>query len=131
MDEETLYSSRISALVLDIARTGSREICSVYSKLSDEDFILYVSEMNTTFIWKLLEDEGWKMGGSGESNSKFLSFKKKINDRVVNLIITSNKQYFDSFVHATIIAKQLDLCNKDDRVELFRIVRDSYERKIT
>lgn len=126
---DSLYSERVRGFVLGRARTGSREICSVFSEKADEDFILYVHSANRKHVCDLLDEDDWISGGSGEEEDKFHSYKKKIDGITINLIITSNKLYFDSFVHATKIAKDLDLLDKNDRVELFRIFRDAYERK--
>lgn len=120
------YSKEVERLILDSAPTGSRVICNPPPTNTDEDHILYVSPESIRSICTLLDNEGWYGDKERYADSDFISLKKLIDGNLINLIITDNKKHFDAFVHATKIAKELNLRYKCDRITLFEIVRDSY-----
>lgn len=51
-------------------------------------------------------------------NTVFRSYRKG----EINVILTASPEYYENFVKATLLAKQLNLINKNDRINLFHSV---------
>lgn len=104
--------------------TGSKYICSPSVEDTDEDWIILVDDLNTTY--SCLDKEGFIIGGSfwvddskeNKNNNYWWSFKKSN----LNLIITDCEKFFNDFVLATYVAKKLNLLKKEDRVTLFQAI---------
>ena len=107
-------------IVKEVMPTGSRFICNPPVKNTDEDYVLLVSNL-PDFI-DLATLSGWdnnleEYDGVG---SEFECFRKD----EYNLIVTSSKELFDKWCTATMLAKFLNLTDKNDRIELFSVIVD-------
>jgi hypothetical protein len=117
----------ISQDCLEIFATGSRVICNPAPTDTDQDYVVLVKP---GLFWEVIEslaDNGYDVGGSQvfditeetpRDDESFLSWKR--GD--VNYIVTESKTLFDDFVHATNIAKKLNLLDKQQRIDLFQII---------
>lgn len=103
---------------------GSRVTCNPAPTDTDIDYLVF-----TTNPYKLRDAvflDGYELGGSRlldaecplDSQDRFSSYTKG----EVNLIVTSDKQFFDKFVVATHVAQKLNLLQKSDRITLFQAV---------
>lgn len=108
--------------------TGSRVICDPAPTDTDEDWIVLVAPEKFDEFWEHLIADGFELGGSelpepAEADETiynygcFNSFKK--GD--LNYIVTTNQEFFDNFDRATVLAKALNLVNKDGRITLFQV----------
>lgn len=107
--------------VLEFAPTGSRFICDPPPMDTDQDFVAFTTNAETTR--KGLEGEGYVTEGlpnfyTGNDRGKFISYRK--GD--VNLIVTPEEEFFDLFRSATALAKRFNLTKKADRIALFQVV---------
>lgn len=120
--------STIPSAVIDHAAAhrlvGSRVTCDPPPVNTDQDVLVYVRRHQVDRLFSALERDGWKFDGSeAYANSVregqgFRSYRK--GD--VNLVVTSEREFYDRFVAATTVAKHLNLLQKSDRVALFQAV---------
>jgi hypothetical protein len=119
-----------------VLHTGSRVICNPIPLNTDDDYLLLIATGNQETIQQLLTIDGYIKGGSLgaqwrkplEENpdysmrrldgTTFRSWKKG----EINIILTCDKNYFENFYCATLIAKRLNLLRKEERVELFEAI---------
>jgi hypothetical protein len=119
-----------------IVPVGSGVTCSPPPRDTDEDFLLFVDNMNDAAL-KLIdigfsshmtheqfEDYKSLMGATG---GKFTSLR--LGD--VNYIVTENPFFFDRFLTATHICKTLNVMEKQHRILIFHAVfGESYLKHI-
>ena len=105
----------------DIQRVGSRETCNPPPLDTDEDWLLLVNiEEYPAFHAAVVEQyeqtsqEGYQAEDGTISPFTCFRFEDK------NLIVTTNKGFFDRFMQANRIAKNLNLLDKSDRIALFQ-----------
>ena len=101
-------------------RTGSREICNPPPTDTDEDWLIYTTQLAD------LQDEvyadGFRMGAVQAErypDSETMSWRKG----EINLIITASAEEFDLWETATKLAKKFNLLKKEDRIRLFHAIR--------
>jgi len=99
--------------------TGSRYICDPPVMDTDIDYVCYCN--GTVYQVKLFLD-GWTLTnqddeGKYEGTERWFDTYRKDE---YNLIITQNFDFFCRFTHATYVAKQRNLTNKQDRIALFQ-----------
>lgn len=95
--------------------TGSRYICNPPPTDTDEDTVVLASPGYEEALLK----NGFKSSTNEleyDTLGAFVSWRK--GDE--NFIVTTNKQFYDNFVKATKLAKNLNLLKKEDRVILFQ-----------
>lgn len=115
---DNLYSLVKDGVISLYHPTGSRYICNPPVIDTDNDFVCYTSDSAS------LDDymEGWAKDGSNpsdkslEKEDSFISYKR--GD--VNLIITSDLNFYNKFVQCTEEAKSKNLTIKEDRIKLFQ-----------
>ena len=129
-------SSEVKSLIISMSQTGSNYICHPPVINTDIDYVVYTKNMDE--LIEILKSEGWSPSATKEYDIEgdFMSLKKRSmsifpeasneSQPLIDLIITDNEKLFSAFISATRIAKELNLRVKDDRVELFRIVKDSF-----
>jgi hypothetical protein len=116
----------ISKLIKYRARTGSSVICNPPVLDTDEDWLIVTK--NIKLLIGELVSEGWDTDTkSNYGSSEFYSLKKHINGRLINFIVMDNLTRYIAMYEATKVATELNLRNKEDRIELFRIFIDAYE----
>jgi len=99
--------------------TGSREICNPPSLDTDDDYLVFASGDYFAILPRLLELSGWDRGGIEYNRiPEFWSWRKG----PVNLIVTGNSGFYDKFVLATRVAKEMNLLMKVDRIHLFEAI---------
>lgn len=116
-----VYELVAKGFVTEILHTGSRVICDPAPTDTDDDYLVLLSSSKYKPLKKFLLDDGFCIGGSGVDDSEFLSLKK--ND--LNIIATHDMDFFTNSVKATKLAKALNLLKKEDRITLFRAIRDN------
>jgi hypothetical protein len=116
----------ISKLIKDSTRTGSSVICNPPVLDTDEDWLILTE--NLKLLIGELVSEGWDTETkSNYGSSEFYSLKKYKNARLINFIVMDNVLRYNAMCKATKVATELNLRNKEDRIELFRIFIDAYE----
>jgi hypothetical protein len=114
-------SEKLKALVLDYFPTGSRIICNPPVMNTDEDFVLITSDLSkfneeaASDGWQDTATENYDIDSSG-----FNTFRK--GDK--NLIVTVSFELFRKWLLATLLARKLNLTDKEDRKDLFAIVTE-------
>ena len=101
--------------------TGSREIVNPPPTNTDEDWIIYTND----FVGLImdLKKEGFEHDNHKHyDESPFCSMRK--GD--VNYIITDKLNFYEATIKATSIAKELNIKDKQDRCDLFMIVRRAF-----
>jgi tmRNA-binding protein len=105
--------------------TGSRYICDPAPTDTDNDIIVLIKSGYFFDLMMDADDAGYEIGGSEidlvefyqvNSDEGFQSLKK--DD--INLIITESIDFYTRFVSATMLAKEQNLLNKQDRIKLFQ-----------
>lgn len=150
--------SNYSDLYERVLPTGSRVICPDHvSGSSDWDYLLLVSPEKLKELESKLLNNGWVLGGSlpnaveipggdwtlntehefkdGKIDMSRVFHSWKFNyinldhsTKTVNILVTCNKEYYDDFTRATMLAKALGLTKKEDRVILFKaLCQDVWE----
>lgn len=108
--------------ILRYLPTGSFYICHPQVLDTDKDYIVLVKDLTTadpklqTMGYKasILDGDEYDL----EAEGGFMCYRK--GD--VNLIVTEDEKFFLKFWEATILAKQLNLTKKEDRIYLFKYV---------
>lgn len=102
---------------------GSKMLGSDHSASDWDILILARSQPSEKFIIKELEEVGYKRSSKEDYNvndSRFIAFRSP--SKHINLIVTQDIEYYNSFMAAMYIAELLDVKNKEKRVELFEAV---------
>ena len=105
----------IQDFIIHIHPTGSNYICYPPVTDTDKDWVALVKPGYTEALMK----GGWSTSPTDiqyDSMGNFESWRKKTD----NLIVTLDSTFYDKFVHATLIAKDLNLLVKEDRIALFQ-----------
>jgi hypothetical protein len=121
MEDECLLP--FSAYIVSYAFVGSRETCEPAP--TDTDLDILVLTDNCKEVLGISNKLNYKYDGSEiideDGNSEenvFCSLKKDH----INIIVTEDKSFFDKFILASSIAKQLNLLVKQDRIILFQAI---------
>lgn len=116
----------ISKLIKDSTRTGSSVICNPPVLDTDEDWLILTE--NLKLLIGELVSEGWDTDTKSNYTSiDFCSLKKYKNASLINFIVMDNTLRYNAMCKATKVATELNLRNKEDRIQLFRIFIDAYE----
>lgn len=115
----------IKKYILKIEPTGSNYVCNPRVTDTDKDYLILPVEGEFDNLIVSLQDDDWK-APRGYEDSNFISLKKRLGGTLINLIIIRSEVEFDAYVYATKIAKELNLREKDDRINLFGIVKRTY-----
>ena len=103
-------------LYQEVGLTGSSYICNPPVTNTDIDFVIYSQDWDKLHDW--CEKNAFKTNFEAYEHEAFRSYKRG----VINLIITDDPIFYKRFVKATEIAKQLNLLNKQQRIDLFAFV---------
>lgn len=122
MDEIEKYESWIKGCVyvLEFHRTGSSYICDPPVTNTDVDYVCLVEESSKVILDTWLTNQGYTDVSKLYEGTDFLSVRKER----LNLIIVWSDSNYEGWVEATLQAKELNLTNKEDRVALFKKVRN-------
>lgn len=110
-----------TTVVSEFFPTGSRVICDPPPNDTDEDFCVLVEDWDDARAY--FEAVGFKLDGkpefyTGNDNGGFRSYRK--GD--INLIATTDREFFELFRTATELARRFNLRRKSDRIALFQAV---------
>ncbi len=115
--------------ILAIEHVGSRVTCNPPPTDTDDDWLYLVANIEE-FVQSFKKDgfyvDGSLMGGNVVAENEvckhglFVSMKHPVDD--VNLIATSDREFFQRFLAATAVCRRLNLMNKADRIDLFQAV---------
>lgn len=115
----------IKKYILKIEPTGSNYVCNPPVTDTDKDYLILPVEGEFDNLILSLQDDDWK-SPRGYEDSMFISLKKRLGGTIINLIIIKSEIEFDAYVYATKISKELNLREKEDRINLFEIVKRTY-----
>ena len=108
--------------VIEMEYVGSRVTCNPAPTDTDEDILLLVDDLEEVIV--RCTNQGY-VGGETYFDSgaitklpDFCSLRK--GD--MNLIVTSNKLFYDKFLLATSVCKKLNLLKKNDRITVFQAI---------
>lgn len=106
----------------DAVETGSRYICDPPVMDTDEDWILDCSgEGQMKKAERALKSYGFFVKAMADDNYDDISENfTSYNLGHINFILCNNRPFFQKFVLATELAKDLNLVKKDDRIKLFQ-----------
>lgn len=115
-------------------KPGSNYICDPPVTNTDIDYIVLVDDI--LIAHKFITKNGFRCDVEKkyilDEDRQFLSYKRYVEidgeKKIINFITTELPFYYKSFVFATELAKKLNIRDKTDRVDLFRIIRE-YWRK--
>lgn len=115
---------KVSRFCLDndlwIKRTGSQLIEGI--EPNDYDFVVEDTE-NIMRDWLIRND--YQIGGSDTPESEFTSWK----NGKVNIIVCNSRPYYQKYLMATELLKQLQPKTKEERVDIFDTVMGRNEEK--
>lgn len=101
---------------LKFERVGS----SVVPSATDPgDYDLLVLGDKEFFFEKFLIENHWMSGGSEVPDSEFISYKKHLTSGVLNVILTTDEKFFETFSNANAICVEADLKHKLDRIAVY------------
>lgn len=130
VDLEAILPQQVMEWVAQWSRTGSGYISEPFQDINDLDYVVLVDKDRVHDLGVWLTDNFWVLGGSTsekEFSSHFTSYKM----HKYNLIVTTNTQFFLKFVAATLLAKEMEVTTKKERVAVFEAVLDDIEKKET
>jgi hypothetical protein len=115
--------------ILVVEHVGSRVTCNPPPTDTDDDWLYLVVDIEEA-VRSFKKDgfyvDGSLMGGSIVPDDQickhglFVSLKHRHD--VVNIIATSDTDFFNRFLAATQVCTRLNLMNKEDRIALFQAV---------
>ncbi len=108
--------------VIIYQETGSRYICNPPVMNTDADLILLVEDREAYGI----EAGRWGFGLCGKYESHSSNFDA-YRVGVVNLIVTDNLVWYFRFAAATELAKQMNILEKSNRIDLFHTILEGEE----
>lgn len=119
--------------LMAVSPTGSRYTCFPPVENTDADFIVEcLGNYETEHLIVNLKALGWYDSRDGVSQEirdayadvspNFVSLKHP--NSVANLIVTGDAEFARRWRGATEVSKRLNLMDRDDRVVLFRAIRD-------
>lgn len=100
--------------------TGSRVIVDPPPVGRDEDWVVLVSDIGEAMNELMRHGFGPDAQNALNYNLEFVSMRKG----ELNLILTELEWLFDRYILATVVAKQLNLKTRPDRVRLFKTIRE-------
>lgn len=109
-------------LYQQVAQTGSSYTCNPPVTDTDIDFVIYSQDWDKLHDW--CEKNAFKTNFEDYELEEFRSYKRGI----INLIVTNDATFYRRFVKATELAKQLNLLDKQQRIDIFDFVM--YESNI-
>lgn len=112
-----------SPCVIKWEPVGSQMIKGAPGPGSDRDYLLMTSDWNTVinqFLEMEFSHDGEDSGYTTDNPHRFVSMRK--GD--YNFVVTQDDWFYERFMRAQKLAERLGVTNKEDRIDLFRAVRD-------
>lgn len=107
-------------MMKDYHQTGSSIICNPPVTDTDIDFCILVESVEKTSA--LLCQKGWTVCGNASYDNESSTFQA-LRKAKLNYILVENKQEYDRWEAAMLLAKHRNLTEKADRVALFRTIK--------
>lgn len=116
-------SDRIKKLVMEARPCGSRVTCFPPVLSTDEDWLILVYPSRLERIKRILEADGWRLGGSEPVDNELESGEfNSWTKGNVNLVVTAEPEFFKRFWAATTVCTFINLLRKEDRIAVFQAV---------
>lgn len=124
---ETDLLSTLKPISLAVAKVGSKVTCNPPPENTDKDYLvlLHWDYIETSLLEEYLSSSGFLYEGDqsykdcAEDYNTELAFRS-YRKGDVNLIVTFSKIFYEKFLAATLLAKKLNLMEKQQRVDLFQ-----------
>ena len=117
-----LKSLQLKQQLINISKVGSSYICNPAPTNTDIDYLILCKDVNVT-IDILVGAFRFTPDSVLYGDTKFISLKRTYLNKLYNIILTDNRDFYDSFIFATDLSKQLNILNKADRVKIHAIIR--------
>lgn len=121
-----MSTAKVLSLAIRHQPCGSRVTCNPPPTATDRDFIVLIAEDKWFDFIAEVTQIGWVQGGSNlPDDANILPPEKRFLSFVLgrdNLIVTRSPIFYERFIAATHVAKQLNLLRKSDRIMLFQAV---------
>lgn len=127
MKIEELFITLLSDdCVKEYQRVGSTVTCDPPPKNTDIDILILTNDIINTV--SILEKINFIITSKGYDGSEgdFLNMKNGKFD----LIITDDREFYKKFIKATLIAKELNLLKREDRISLFKGILYNWDVKL-
>lgn len=114
----------LKELCLHVDLVGSRVTCNPPPTGTDQDVLCLIDDNQLDKLLQNLEQDGFQFDGSehyANSLEEGVGFQSYRNGEI-NLVMTTEFDFYQRFMAATSIAKHLNLLKKDDRIALFQAV---------
>ena len=102
-------------------RVGSSLIPSVEHP---GDYDILVLDTPDNKLEKVLAGDHWLTGGSNVPEASFTSYKKHLTSGLINVILTTDEEFFTKFSEANAICVEADLKHKYDRIRVYDYIFD-------
>src|SRR5690606_15682489 len=106
--------------IQEITPTGSSFTCDPPVTDTDIDFVVKVHDLSE--FLPVAMDLGWDLHGEQEKYRGDEGMFKSLRRENINLIATESRVFFERYKLATELAKQFNLLQKKDRIDLFHAV---------
>ena len=106
--------------------TGSAYICPTVA-YNDLDFVMYLETAQVGAYRLLLSDDGWESCCAAQYPDQKVDCWEAFRKGQWNLILCWNPEEYLRWLAATELAKVLNLTSKEERVGLFRVIRDGLD----
>lgn len=119
-----MFPAYLKELCVHVVLVGSRVTCNPPPTDTDQDVLCLIDDSNLDKLLQALEQDGFQFDGSEhyanslEEGEGFRSYR----NGEINLVMTTEFDFYHRFMAATSIAKHLNLLKKDDRIALFQAV---------
>ena len=118
--------------VITQSRTGSSYTCDPPVNDTDVDYLVLVQ-----YLWDailVLKDTGWILcegkEGAYEDDNDYSITWYAVRRQNLNLILTADPGWYQRAVQATTICKRHNILDKDDRIIVFRWIRDGGDAEV-
>lgn len=108
---------------------GSRVTCSPPPTDTDQDVLCLVEEDLASDLYEWLEQHDWELEGDYGTLTDFDSYRKTYEDTEYNLILTTDTNWFDCFMDATLECKAKNVMTKSGRIDVFSKHMPKKEKK--
>ena len=101
------------------ALVGSRVTCVPPPMDTDQDILVLASIKGYDELEQELRANRWKEDGDYGAMTEFVSYKKQENGDLLNVILTDDPEWFDTFLAATAECAENNYLLKSERIKCF------------
>ena len=121
-----LKSSQLKQQLISSSKVGSSYICTPAPTNTDIDYLILCKDIGVTMDI-LINAFRFTQDSVLYGDTKFISLKKTYLNKLYNIILTADRDFYASFIFATELSKQLNILNKADRVSIHAIIRNYWK----